>query len=180
MWCLIDHANGKTGLAYPSEERMARILDLPLQTIERNIRKLKRQQLLRIVRRKNKNGSVSNRYYINWQPLFDAYRDMKRASKVTGPIPSKVMVPTPSKLMGKPMDGEPSDRNLGHEMASPPSASDASAIKDMGNLGDTLEQPLASKEAFSKEATSSDHPESQPSEKLMMTFDEWRRRRAQN
>jgi hypothetical protein len=103
MLCLIEHANSKSGVCFPSEELIAAWTNRPLRTIERSIKSISDQKLVRIVRRKNKSGTVSNRYFINWQPLFAAYA----AQKVAGPHPSKVAGRYPSKVADKPMKGEP-------------------------------------------------------------------------
>jgi len=73
MWCLIDCANSRTDLCYPGQQYMAGLLDLPPRTVKRAIAKLKKRGLIRIVRR----GRGSNRYYIIWPPLFDAFAKME-------------------------------------------------------------------------------------------------------
>ena len=105
MWLLIDHANSKTGLCYPSQPRLAAILDVPLRTVENNISSLSKGGLVRIVYRMDERGATSNLYLINWPLLFAAYRKMQTVkrhanAKLVDTPPSKVVDTPPTKFGG--------------------------------------------------------------------------------
>ena len=77
MACLIDRANPSTGLCYPSEEYIAGWTGRALRTVQRAIRTLWNKRLINITRR----SLTSNRYYIAWGKLFEAYKLQKAFEK---------------------------------------------------------------------------------------------------
>jgi hypothetical protein len=82
MFLLIDHAAAKTGLSYPSINRMARILDVPERTIKLAIAALRRHGLIETYRRPKANGTWGpNFYIIKWPVFFIAYRAMQQRAK---------------------------------------------------------------------------------------------------
>ena len=87
MWCLIDCANGRTGLCYPGQEFMAGLLGLRPLTVKRAIASLKKRRLIKVIR------CGSNRYYINWPMFFSAFDAMeafrKKRSKVIPERPTR-------------------------------------------------------------------------------------------
>lgn len=74
LWCLLDCANDRTGLCYPGQLYIAGLLDIAPQKVNRAIAKLKRRKLITIIRG---GRGKSNRYYINWPMLFDAFSRME-------------------------------------------------------------------------------------------------------
>src|SRR5262245_6462167 len=56
MSCLIDLANSRTGLCYPSEEYVAGWTSRPKRTVRRAIASVKKKRLVKVVRR----GTTSN------------------------------------------------------------------------------------------------------------------------
>jgi Helix-turn-helix domain len=100
LWLLIDYANGSSGLCFPSQARLALVLDLPLRTVERAVASLRRRRLIRALPRRSKAGAISSAYLINWQPIFAAYREMRRAQKVAVTPPSKVATTPRQKWRG--------------------------------------------------------------------------------
>jgi hypothetical protein len=133
MGCLVDRANARTGLCYPSEEFIAGWTNRPLRTVERAIASLKRKRLIKIIHR----GTTSNRYYIDWHRLFASFRAMmafqKRRLRQSDALqkvadhPVKSGGSYPPEVADKPRT-EPRKENLGHEMAHSPSANDACEI----------------------------------------------------
>jgi hypothetical protein len=77
MACLIDRANPNTGLCYPSEEFIAGWTARPLRTVRRAIHSLWQKRLINITRR----SQTSNRYFLAWGQLFNAYRGQKEFQK---------------------------------------------------------------------------------------------------
>jgi pyocin large subunit-like protein len=69
--CLLDHCNSKTGRAWPSINRMARILGLCRRTVERHMRLLCEGGLvLRNDQRRARRGRFSTRRYVVVAVLF--------------------------------------------------------------------------------------------------------------
>jgi hypothetical protein len=78
MLCLVDRANQRTGLCYPSEEFISGWTGRQLRVVERAIETLKDRGLLIVKKRFNaKTRTVSNRYYIAWPLLFTAFIEIK-------------------------------------------------------------------------------------------------------
>ena len=132
MGCLIDRASSKSGLCYPSEEFIQGWTGRPMRTVQRAIRSLWEKRLINITRR----SLTSNRYFIQWDKLFAAYRAQKAFERgVT--LASRRRHPqkvadhdTKSGGSHTPeVAAKPSNRtyeeNLRHEMAHQPSAADA-------------------------------------------------------
>jgi hypothetical protein len=80
MVCLIDHANSDSGLCFPSEDRIAGWTGIPLRTVERAISTLRKKSLAFAVPVKCRTGK-HNRYYVNWAPLFAAFKEIKAFEK---------------------------------------------------------------------------------------------------
>ena len=76
MVCLIDHANPETGLCFPSEELIAGWTGSQTRVIERAIATLRKKRLLHVVSVPCRTGK-RNRYYLNWTPLFAAFKEIK-------------------------------------------------------------------------------------------------------
>jgi hypothetical protein len=127
--CLIDRANGKTGLCYPSEEFIAGWTSRLKRTVRRAIDTLKSKRLIMVIDR----GTTSNRYVIQWRPLFEAYAQIERfetesknrREQKEAPQDSKSGPTSRQKVAPKPYGLEPWKHNPGHEVAHPPSAADA-------------------------------------------------------
>ena len=69
--CLLDHCNSKTGLAWPSINRMAKILGLCRRTVERHLNDLcKAGLVLRNHQQRGKRGRFSTRRYCVVAVLF--------------------------------------------------------------------------------------------------------------
>jgi hypothetical protein len=73
LGCLVDHANPKNGLCYPSEALIAAETGLPIRTVERAVADL---LLTPYLSRKRRNQS-SNIYSINFDALLEAWDDYK-------------------------------------------------------------------------------------------------------
>ena len=73
LFCMIDHANGKTGLCYPSQPTLARVLNIPESTVRKAIASLNARGLVESLERFDARGRTSNAYLIAWAPLFAAY-----------------------------------------------------------------------------------------------------------
>ena len=129
MGCLVDKANSKSGLCYPSEEYIAGWTGRPLRTVQRAIRTLWEKRLINIIRR----SATSNRYFVQWMPVFSAYwhqeafekrHAQRHAQKVAGEDAKSGGSPI-QKVAAEPRKIEPRKMNLGHEMAHSPAANDA-------------------------------------------------------
>ena len=129
LGCLIDLANSKTGLCYPSEEYISGWIDRPLRSVQRAISSLRRKKLIEVVWR----SQTSNRYFINWQRLFSAFRKIE--AFVLGQSASRRQDPSkaadqdvksggshPSKAAAEPSESNLLSMNLRHEMVPQPSA----------------------------------------------------------
>ena len=130
MACLIDRANPRTGLCFPSEAYIAGWINRPERTVRRAISVLKRMRLARIIRR----GPSSNRYVINWLPLFVAYRELEefqaaRRDKKWPVIAAKSGRSSIPKVAAKSSNREPLNRNLKHEMVIAHSGADLCASR---------------------------------------------------
>jgi hypothetical protein len=69
--CLLDHCNSKTGRAWPSINRMAKILGLCRRTVERHMRQLCEAGLvLRNNQKRGRRGRFSTRRYVVVAVLF--------------------------------------------------------------------------------------------------------------
>ena len=132
MGCLIDRASSKSGLCYPSEEFIQGWTGRPMRTIQRAIRTLWDKRLINITRR----SLTSNRYFIQWEPLFAAYRAQKafergvtlasrrRHAQKVADHDTKSGGSHPPEVAAKPSN-RTYEENLRHEMAHQPSAADA-------------------------------------------------------
>ena len=60
---LSDHANSKSGLCWPSMNRLARILGLSVRTVQRHLHLLKDQGLIEFVERRRNKGRYSSYLY---------------------------------------------------------------------------------------------------------------------
>jgi DNA-binding transcriptional ArsR family regulator len=60
---LSDHANSKSGLCWPSMNRLARILGLSVRTLQRHLHLLKDQGLIEFVERRRNKGKYSSYLY---------------------------------------------------------------------------------------------------------------------
>jgi len=60
---LSDHANSKSGLCWPSMNRLARILDCSVRTVQRHLHVLKDKGLLEFVERRRHKGRYSSYLY---------------------------------------------------------------------------------------------------------------------
>jgi hypothetical protein len=156
MGCLLDRASSHSGLCYPSEEFIAGWTRRPLRTVQRAIRSLWEKRLINITRR----SMTSSRYFVQWAPLFSAYRHQKafeklntkrnaqrHAQKVADHV-TKSGGSLIQKVATKPSYLEPSNRNLGHEMAHPASPADATVIsienhssKETQRASESVERP---------------------------------------
>ena len=61
--CLADHANNKTGLCWPTMERLAGILNRSVRTIQRHLQLLKEKGLIEFVERRRYKGRFSSYLY---------------------------------------------------------------------------------------------------------------------
>ena len=61
--CLADHANNKTGLCWPTMERLATILNRSVRTIQRHLQLLKEKGLIEFVERRRYRGRFSSYLY---------------------------------------------------------------------------------------------------------------------
>ena len=61
--CLADHANNRTGLCWPTMERLAGILNRSVRTIQRHLRLLKEKGLIEFVERRRYKGRFSSYLY---------------------------------------------------------------------------------------------------------------------
>ena len=94
---LIDYANGKTGLCYPSQPNL-RAARYSRATVRKAIASLNARGLVESLERFDARGRTSNAYLIAWAPLFAAYpRDMRRETKNGRYPPSKTGRYPPSK-----------------------------------------------------------------------------------
>jgi hypothetical protein len=109
MHCLIDAANRVNGRCYPSEEFIAGWTNRNRWAVERAIKSLRQRGLIFVARR----FATSNLYTVNWQPLFDAYRDQmafireskakaKHRAKMRERMPAKVWEQSPQKCGNNP------------------------------------------------------------------------------
>jgi hypothetical protein len=80
LWCMVSHASMESGLCFPSQERIAHLLNMPERTVRRAAFSLKRKGLITIVTRPSKKGR-RNFYIINWKPLFAAFASMVAAQE---------------------------------------------------------------------------------------------------
>jgi hypothetical protein len=119
LWVLIEHANTKTGLCYPAQERIAALLANPERTVRRAISSLSKGGLIRVLIRRTKRGAISNAYIINWRPLFDAFDAMQKVAATYRP---KVAARHRPKVAAEPSKDKPSKKNLEHEVVHRPSA----------------------------------------------------------
>ena len=60
---LSDHTNSKSGLCWPSMNRLARILGLSVRTVQRHLHLLKDQGLIEFVERRRNKGRYSSYLY---------------------------------------------------------------------------------------------------------------------
>jgi predicted transcriptional regulator len=60
---LSDHANSKSGLGWPSMNRLARILGCSVRTVQRHLHLLKDQGLIEFVERRRHKGRYSSYLY---------------------------------------------------------------------------------------------------------------------
>ena len=60
---LSDHANSRSGLCWPSMNRLARILGLSVRTVQRHLHLLKDQGLIEFVERRRNKGRYSSYLY---------------------------------------------------------------------------------------------------------------------
>ena len=60
---LSDHANSKSGLCWPSMNRLARILGCSVRTVQRHLHLLKDQGLIEFVERRRNKGRYSSYLY---------------------------------------------------------------------------------------------------------------------
>jgi hypothetical protein len=147
--CLIDRANQQTGLCYPSEEFIAGWTCRPKRTVERAIASLRGTRLIQVIDR----GTTSNRYVINWRPLFAAFTEMERfeteskkrhAPKVAA-HPAKSGGTDLQKVAAKPLKIEPCNKNPRHEVVHPLSAAALVSFFNEENKGiqrEPVDRPL--------------------------------------
>lgn len=100
--CLLEHANNKTGLCYPSEERISAWTARTLRTVRRSVKPISLAGIAKVGRRKNRRGTVSNHYWINGPLLFAAYEKQKVASRSAKSGRSLIQ-----KVAAEPRKGEP-------------------------------------------------------------------------
>jgi hypothetical protein len=101
MGCLISHANPTTGRCDPGHARIAKMLELPVRTVERTMRFLRTTRYVWWERR----GDCSNAYHIDWDALDDAFdtsqENVRGPVKSDGRVPSKVADRVPTEMTGK-------------------------------------------------------------------------------
>ena len=125
MYCLLCYARQHSGSCFPSETTIAEWTGLPLRTVERAIASLKAKGLIEVRHVWVSHTKRINRYFIQWEPLFQQFKRMKHfeakaaRQKVAGRPPSKVADSPPSKVAVEPRDMNLGSRNLGHIHGSP-------------------------------------------------------------
>ena len=121
MVCLIDHANSDLAFASPPRNSLPDGREVKRGVIERAIATLRKKRLLHVVSVPCRTGK-RNRYYLNWTPLFAAFKEIKAfekahrekrddPTKVSGSPPNdptKVSGYDPTKVSAEPLKkGEP-------------------------------------------------------------------------
>jgi hypothetical protein len=148
MCCLIDLANSKTGLCYPSEEYVAGWTNRSQRTVRRAIASLKRKRLLKVIRR----GMTSNRYVINWNHLFAAFHELEafRAEQKVAGHAARSGRSSRQKVAAKPTESEPTEGNHKHEIAPDGADNDSRRREatDSSNLGGNQESDLSDEIPF--------------------------------